>query len=54
MVEPTLCRFTFDQHLRDKRRTPIPPVQFCAFDLTEAQGLGACPTLMEEKHVLHR
>ena len=39
MVEPTLRRFTFDQHLRDECRTLIPLLQFCAQDLAESQGL---------------
>jgi hypothetical protein len=39
MVEPTLRRFTFDQHLRDECRMLIPLLQFCARDLAEAQGL---------------
>ena len=39
MVEPTLRRFTFDQHLRDECRMLIPLLQFCAQDLAESQGL---------------
>jgi hypothetical protein len=39
MVDPSLRRFTFDQHLRDECRTLIPLLQFCAHDLAESQGL---------------
>ena len=39
MVEPTLRRFKFDQHLRDECRMLIPLLQFCARDLAESQGL---------------
>ena len=39
MVEPSLRRFTFDQHLRDECRTLIPSLQFCAEDLAQSQGL---------------
>jgi hypothetical protein len=39
MVEPTLRRFTFDQHLRDECRVLVPLLQFCAQDLAESQGL---------------
>ena len=39
MVEPSLRRFTFDQHLRDECRMLIPLLQFCARDLAESQGL---------------
>jgi hypothetical protein len=39
MVEPSLRRFTFDQHLRDECRMLIPSLQFCAQDLAESQGL---------------
>ena len=39
MVEPTLRRFTFDQHLRDECRMLISLLQFCAQDLAESQGL---------------
>ncbi len=39
MVEPTLRRFTFDQHLRDECRMLIPLLQFCAKDLAKYQGL---------------
>ncbi|HSL03654.1 MAG TPA: hypothetical protein VK901_08965 [Nitrospiraceae bacterium] len=39
MVEPSLRRFTFDQHLRDECRMLIPSLQFCAQDLAKSQGL---------------
>jgi hypothetical protein len=39
MVEPTLRRFTFDQHLRDECRMLIPLLQFCARDLAQSQNL---------------
>ena len=39
MVEPSLRRFTFDQHLRDECRVLIPLLQFCAHDLAESQGV---------------
>ena len=39
MVEPSLRRFAFDQHLRDECRTLIPSLQFCAQELAESQGL---------------
>ena len=39
MVEPTLRRFIFDQHLRDECRALVPLLQFCAHDLAESQGL---------------
>lgn len=39
MVEPTLRRFTFDQHLRDECRVLVPLLQFCAQELAESQGL---------------
>ena len=39
MVEPTLRRFTFNQHLRDECRVLVPLLQFCAQDLAESQGL---------------
>ena len=39
MVEPSLRRFTFDQHLRDECRMLIPSLQFCAQDLAQSQGL---------------
>jgi hypothetical protein len=39
MVEPSLRRFTFDQHLRDECRMLIPSLQFCAQDIAESQGL---------------
>jgi hypothetical protein len=39
MVEPSLRRFTLDQHLRDECRMLIPSLQFCAQDLAESQGL---------------
>lgn len=39
MVEPSLRRFTFDQHLRDECRVLIPLLQFCAHDLAQLQGI---------------
>ena len=39
MVEPSLRRFIFDQHLRGECRTLISSLQFCAQDLAESQGL---------------
>lgn len=39
MVEPTLRRFAFNQHLRDECRVLVPLLQFCAQDLAESQGL---------------
>ena len=39
MVEPSLRRFAFDQHLRDECRMLIPLLQFCAQDIAESQGL---------------
>jgi hypothetical protein len=39
MVEPSLRRFTLDQHLRDECRMLIPSLQFCAQDLSQSQGL---------------
>jgi hypothetical protein len=39
MVEPSLRRFAFDQHLRDECRMLIPSLQFCALDLAQVQGL---------------
>jgi hypothetical protein len=39
MVEPSLRRFIFDQHLRDECLMLIPLLQFCAQDLAECQGL---------------
>jgi hypothetical protein len=39
MVEPSLRRFTLDQHLRDECRMLIPSLQFCAQDLAKSQGL---------------
>jgi hypothetical protein len=39
MVEPSLRRFTLDQHLRGECRMLIPSLQFCAQDLAESQGL---------------
>ena len=39
MVEPSLRRFTLDQHLRDECRMLIPSLQFCAQDLAQSQGL---------------
>jgi hypothetical protein len=39
MVEPSLRRFTFDQHLRDECRMLIPSLQFCAQDIADSQGL---------------
>ena len=39
MVDPSLRRFTFDQHLRDECLMLIPLLQFCAHDLAESQGL---------------
>ena len=38
MVEPSLRRFTFDQHLRDECRMLIPSLQFCAQDISDSQG----------------
>ena len=38
MVEPSLRRFTFDQHLRDECRMLIPSLQFCAQDIADIQG----------------
>jgi hypothetical protein len=38
MVEPSLRRFTFDQHLRDECRMLIPSLQFCAQDIADFQG----------------
>ncbi|MEP6957857.1 MAG: hypothetical protein ABI980_03940 [Nitrospirota bacterium] len=39
MVEPTLRRFTFDQHLREECRVLVPLLQFCAQDLADSQGI---------------
>jgi hypothetical protein len=39
MVEPSLRRFTFDQHLRGECRMLIPLLQFCARDLEQSQSL---------------
>jgi hypothetical protein len=39
MVEPTLRRFTLDQHLREECRVLVPLLQFCAQDLAESQGI---------------
>ena len=39
LVEPTLRRFTFDQHLREECRVLVPLLQFCAQDLAESQGV---------------
>lgn len=39
MVEPSLRRFTFDQHLRIECRMLIPLLQFCARDLAQSQNL---------------
>ena len=39
MVEPSLRRFTLDQHLRGECRMLIPSLQFCAQDLAESKGL---------------
>lgn len=39
MVEPSLRRFIFDQHLRDECLMLISLLQFCAQDLAECQGL---------------
>lgn len=39
MVEPSLRRFTFDQHLRGECRMLIPLLQFCARDLAQSQNL---------------
>ena len=39
MVDPSMRRFTFDQHLRDECSMLIPLLQFCARDLAESQGL---------------
>ena len=38
MVEPSLRRFTLDQHLRDECRMLIPSLQFCAQDISDSQG----------------
>ena len=38
MVEPSLRRFTFDQHLRAECRMLIPSLQFCAQDISDSQG----------------
>ena len=45
MVEPTLRRFIFDQHLRDECRVLVPLLQFCAQDLAESQGLDMAQKL---------
>jgi len=39
IVDPSLRRFTFDQHLRDECCMLIPLLQFCGHDLAESQGL---------------
>jgi hypothetical protein len=39
MVNPTLRRFTFDQHLRDECRVLVPLLEFCGRDLAESQGM---------------
>ncbi|MGZ8406218.1 MAG: hypothetical protein ACXW38_11295, partial [Nitrospira sp.] len=39
MVNPTLRRFTFDQHLRDECRVLVPLLEFCGRDLAESQGI---------------
>ncbi len=39
MVNPTLRRFTFDQHLRDECRVLVLPLEFCGGDLAESQGM---------------
>ncbi|NWF73599.1 MAG: hypothetical protein HXY51_11240 [Nitrospirae bacterium] len=45
MVEPSLRRFTFDQHLRDECRMLIPLLQFCARDLAQYQSLNMAQEL---------
>lgn len=39
MVNPTLRRFTFDQHLRDECRVLVSLLEFCGRDLAESQGM---------------
>ena len=39
MVNPTLRRFTFDQHLRDECRMLVPLLEFCGRDLADSQGM---------------
>ena len=36
-VEPNLCRFTFDKHLRDECRVFGPFLQFCGHDPADAR-----------------
>ena len=39
MVNSTLRRFTFDQHLRDECRVLVPLLEFCGRDLADSQGM---------------
>jgi hypothetical protein len=45
MVNPTLRRFTFDQHLRDECRELVPLLEFCGRDLAESQGMNTTEQL---------
>lgn len=45
MVNPTLRRFTFDQHLRDECRVLVPLLEFCGRDLADSQGMNTSEQL---------
>ncbi|MGZ8380993.1 MAG: hypothetical protein ACXW4C_05215 [Nitrospira sp.] len=45
MVNPTLRRFTFDQHLRDECRVLVPLLEFCGKDLAESGGMNTTEQL---------
>ena len=45
MVNPTLRRFTFDQHLRDECRVLVLLLEFCGRDLAESQGMNTTEQL---------
>jgi len=45
MVNSTLRRFTFDQHLRDECRVLVPLLEFCGKDLAEFGGVNTTAQL---------
>jgi len=45
MVNPTLRRFTFDQHLRDECRVLVPLLEFCGRDLADSKGMNTTEQL---------
>lgn len=45
MVNPTLRRFTFDQHLRSECRVLVPLLEFCGRDLAEYQQMNTTEQL---------